>query len=246
MKSLCLILLFHGSLQLTCDKAGITAHIGGEFVLACNYDTNRFRFSKKYWCRGDSSRTCEILADSERIHKTGRSIIVDAGRRGLYVKVTNLQFDDTGAYWVGIDKVYADIMTSVSVVITEVPVSKPKLWALGSLITEATCRGQPVTVRCGCAKGTGIRYTWYQHTGLKDILLHQSSDFGLHCGTVDKDSAYYCIASNDISSEGSDMLSVQVLMPADIDCIYVVNMPGHTLVYHCGTRCCVGVLLRPC
>uniref|UniRef100_A0A3Q1JJF7 Immunoglobulin V-set domain-containing protein n=1 Tax=Anabas testudineus TaxID=64144 RepID=A0A3Q1JJF7_ANATE len=108
-----------GSLQLTCDKAGITAHIGGEFVLACNYDTNRFRFSKKYWCRGDSSRTCEILADSERIHKTGRSIIVDAGRRGLYVKVTNLQFDDTGAYWVGIDKVYADIMTSVSVVITE-------------------------------------------------------------------------------------------------------------------------------
>lgn len=89
-----------------------------------------------------------------------------------------------------------------------------------------TCWGQPVTVRCGCAKGTGIRYAWYQHTPHKDVLLHQTSNLGLHCGTVDKDSNYYCIASNDISSEGSEILSVQVLMPADISCIYVVNMPG--------------------
>lgn len=35
------------------------------------------------------------------------------------MKVKNLQFDDTGVYWVGIDKIYADIMTDVRVVVTE-------------------------------------------------------------------------------------------------------------------------------
>lgn len=50
---------------------------------------------------------------------THRSYVVDARRNGLYVKVKNLQFDDTGVYWVGIDKIYADIMTRVKVVVTE-------------------------------------------------------------------------------------------------------------------------------
>lgn len=45
--------------------------------------------------------------------------MIDLNRRGLFVKVTNLQFDDAGAYWVGIDKIYADIMTQVKVIITE-------------------------------------------------------------------------------------------------------------------------------
>lgn len=60
--------------------------------------------------------------DSERRAKTEnthRSQILDIGRRGLFVKVTGLQFDDAGVFWVGIDKVYADIMTQVKVVITE-------------------------------------------------------------------------------------------------------------------------------
>lgn len=110
------------SLQLHCDKTKITAHIGGEFLLICQYDTNGFLFSKKYWCRGDSRSTCEILVDSEGVaktEKTHKSHILDARRRGLFVKVTDLQFDDAGVYWVGIDKIYADIMTSVNVIITE-------------------------------------------------------------------------------------------------------------------------------
>ncbi|XP_044066551.1 uncharacterized protein LOC122882820 [Siniperca chuatsi] len=229
MKTLCLILLFHASLQLQCDKGQITAHIGGEFVFICKYDTNRFLYNKKYWCRGDSRSTCEILVDSEggaKTKNTHRSQIIDAGKRGLFVKVTNLQFDDTGVYWIGIDKIYADIMTSVNVVITEVPVLKPRLWPLSSLVERPTCWGQPVTVRCGCTKGTGVRYTWYQNTHIKDILLYHSSDLYLHCGTVDKDSDYYCIASNDISSQQSDILSVQVLLPADSSCIYVVIIQG--------------------
>lgn len=44
---------------------------------------------------------------------------MDAGRRGLFVKVRELRFDDAGVYWVGIDKIYADIMTWIKVVVTE-------------------------------------------------------------------------------------------------------------------------------
>ncbi|XP_045911452.1 uncharacterized protein LOC123974661 [Micropterus dolomieu] len=248
MKTLWLTLVFHASLQLQCDKGQITAHIGGEFIVYCKYDAARYLFSKKYWCRGDSRSTCEILVDSDggtKTMNTQRSLIIDQGRRGLFVKVSELQFDDAGVYWVGIDKIYADLMTSVHVAVTEgknitcffvpVPVSKPRLWPLSALVDRPTCWGQPVTVRCGCKEGTGVRYSWYQNTHHKDVLLHHSSDLWLHCGTVDKDSDYYCVASNVISSQGSDILSVQVLMPANSSCIYVVNMPGQP-VYDCADR----------
>lgn len=110
------------SLQLQCDQEQITAHIGGDFILICKYDTRQFLYSKKYWCQGDSRSTCQILVDSEgraKTKNTHRSEIIDARRRGLFVKVSGLQFDDTGVFWVGIDKAYADIMTRVKVVITE-------------------------------------------------------------------------------------------------------------------------------
>ncbi|XP_035501804.1 uncharacterized protein LOC118317322 [Scophthalmus maximus] len=233
MKIPCLILLFQASLQLQCDKGQIAAHIGGEFILSCKYDTNHFLFNKKYWCRGDSRGTCEILADSEHVKKTsGRFLVLDARRKGLFVKVTGLQLDDTGVYWVGIDKIYADIMTSVNVFITEVPVSKPRIWPLTSLADRSTCWGHPVTVRCGCAEGTDIRYAWYQRTHHKDLPVHPSSDLYLHCGSVEKGSDYYCVASNDISTEESEILSVQVLLPADRSCSYAVNMQGQN-IYDC-------------
>ncbi|XP_051805153.1 uncharacterized protein LOC110951913 [Acanthochromis polyacanthus] len=234
MRVLCLVLLFHASLQLQCDKGDIRAHIGGEFILICTYDTNQFLYSKKYWCRGDSRNTCEILVDSKSAAKTKnthRTQIIDARTRGLFVKVTNLQFDDSGVYWVGIDKIYADIMTSVSVVVTQVPVSKPRLWPLSSLADRSTCWGKSVTVRCGSEGGTGIQYAWY----LKDILLYQSSDLSLHCSLVEKDSEYYCVASNDINSEKSDLVSVQVLLSADSSCIYVVKIQGQP-IYDCADR----------
>lgn len=108
---------FSVSLQLQCDKTEITAHVGDEFILRCTYDTTRWLYSKKYWCRGESRSSCEVLVDSEQAGR--RSHIYDAGRRGLYVKVTDVQLVDSGVFWVGIDKIYADIMTSVRVVITE-------------------------------------------------------------------------------------------------------------------------------
>ncbi|XP_069567080.1 high affinity immunoglobulin alpha and immunoglobulin mu Fc receptor [Brachyistius frenatus] len=244
MKPLCLLLfLLHASLQLQCDKKKVKSHIGGEFILVCNYDTKRFLFSKKYWCRGDRT-TCEILVDSEgaaNTKYTRRSRVVDERRQGLLVEVTNLQLDDTGLYWVGIDKIYADIMFSVNVVVTKgrnktfvdylgkmFPVSKPTVWPLSSLGGRPTCWGKPVTMRCGGAKGTGVQYAWYQRTPQKDFLLKSSSDLWLNCVTVESGGRYYCNASNDMSSEESDILSVQVLMHADSSCIYVIDIQDPT------------------
>lgn len=109
------------SFQLQCRPQTITAHLGRDFVITCTYDTNQFLYSKKYWCRGESRSTCEILVDSDDIvrSKTGRVFVEDLRRRGLFVKVTGLQFEDAGVFWVGIDKIHADVMTPIKVIITE-------------------------------------------------------------------------------------------------------------------------------
>ena len=112
--------VFSASLQLQCDKREITVHVGGEFILFCKYDTRQFLYNRKYWCRGGSRDTCVILVDSEHLHRTGGSCqVLDAGRRGLFVKAKGLRFNDAGAYWVGIDKIYSDVMIFVNVVVTE-------------------------------------------------------------------------------------------------------------------------------
>ncbi|XP_061590708.1 uncharacterized protein LOC133456267 [Cololabis saira] len=237
MKTLCVFWLFHASLQLQCDKKEINAHVGGEFKIACNYERRLF-FSKKYWCRGPSRNTCEVLVDTDKVARTKythRSQIKEVGRAGLFVRITNLQTDDSGVYWIGIDKPNADIMTSVTVVITEAPVSKPSLRPLSPLVDRPTCWGEPVTVRCASAKGTAIDYTWYQHTHREDLLLHHSPDLNLHCGAVAEDSEYFCCARNSVSNEKSDLLSVEVLMPADLGCIYVVKIQGQP-IYDCADR----------
>uniref|UniRef100_A0A3Q2DZQ4 Immunoglobulin V-set domain-containing protein n=1 Tax=Cyprinodon variegatus TaxID=28743 RepID=A0A3Q2DZQ4_CYPVA len=151
------------SLQLKCDKREIRAYTGDEFVIVCKYDHARFLFSKKYWCRGESRNTCEILRDTDDVAKTqstNRVSIIDRHRAGLSVKVTNLQTEDSDFYWIGIDKIYADIMVSVKVIVTEV--SKPSVWPLTPLLDGPTCRGKPVTIRCGAPKGSGVFYAWYQ------------------------------------------------------------------------------------
>uniref|UniRef100_A0A3Q2ZRH2 Immunoglobulin V-set domain-containing protein n=1 Tax=Kryptolebias marmoratus TaxID=37003 RepID=A0A3Q2ZRH2_KRYMA len=104
---------------LQCDKKKITAHIGEEFVLVCKYDSSRYLVSKKYWCRGSSRNSCQILMDTDGIAKSAKSQIFDNNRNGLFVKVTNLQIEDSDVYWIGIDKIYSDIMVSVNLVVTK-------------------------------------------------------------------------------------------------------------------------------
>ncbi|KAM9751161.1 uncharacterized protein ACNS7B_008070 isoform 1-T1 [Menidia menidia] len=163
-----------------------------------------------------------------------KSHVHDARRQGLFVEVTDLRLDDSGVYWIGIDKIYADIMVSITVVITEVPPSKPRLWPLTSLADRQTCWGGAVTVRCDSEEGTGIHYAWHQPAPHQELQLH-SSDLRLDCGTV-RDGSYFCSASNDAGSSQSDAFSLQVLMPTDTsDCIYVVDIPGQP-VYDCADR----------
>lgn len=107
-----------------------------------------------------------------------------------------------------------------------VPVSKPTLWPVSSLLDKLTCWGEPVTVHCGCTKGTAVQYSWYQNGHHGPVLLNHSAELYFSCGTVDKDSNYYCTATNGISTQDSDILSVQVLMPADSSCIYIIDMQG--------------------
>lgn len=107
-----------------------------------------------------------------------------------------------------------------------VPVSKPRVWPLNSLADRPTCSGQPVTVRCESTEGTAVLYSWYR----EGDLLHRSSDLQLHCGIVIQNSHFYCLAMNKVNSQQSDIISVQVLMPADSSCIYVITIQGENLL----------------
>lgn len=118
-----------------------------------------------------------------------------------------------------------------------VPVSKPRLWPLSSLADRPTCWGEPVTVRCGCATGTAVHYAWYKKAEKKyeDVQLNNLSDLYLHCGTLDKNIKYYCTATNDISHQESDILSVQLLIPGHSSCAYVITMYDQP-IYDCADR----------
>ncbi|XP_014910545.1 uncharacterized protein LOC106961370 isoform X2 [Poecilia latipinna] len=237
MKTLCLLLLVHTTLQLHCNKRDIRAYIGGEFTIICTYQS-KFLFSKKYWCRGRFQYNCDILLDTDGVAKPknkNRLSISDVQRYNIFVKVTNLQIEDSDVYWIGIEKMNADIMTSIKVTVTLVPVSKPRLWPLTPLTDSPTCWGKPVTIRCGDAKGTNVFYAWYQNIHHKSFLLLNSSDLSLHCSILTEDSDYYCSASNSISNAQSDALSVKTLLPDDSSCIYVANIPGQP-VYDCADR----------
>ncbi|KAI1892692.1 hypothetical protein AGOR_G00136170 [Albula goreensis] len=160
----------------------------------------------------------------------------DALRRGLFVIMTDLQLADTAQYWVGIDKVYADIMTSISVTVSEETVSEPHVWFLSP--SSKTCWGSPVTVRCLSKRGTSVRYTWYKAEesgrGRKTLLQH-SSDLQLHCGIVGDGDHYYCNASNSMSSKRSRPISTQILLPAENNCIYILALEGQQQ-YDCWDR----------
>lgn len=71
-------------------------------------------------------------------------------------------------------------------------------------------------------EGTAVLYSWYQ----EGDLLYRSTDLQLHCGIMLQNSLFYCVAMNNISRQESDIISVQVMMPADSSCIYVIRIQG--------------------
>uniref|UniRef100_A0A672SWT5 Immunoglobulin domain-containing protein n=1 Tax=Sinocyclocheilus grahami TaxID=75366 RepID=A0A672SWT5_SINGR len=105
-----------------CDKTKIQATIGSTLTITCTYKTTQYRFNKKYWCAGDSRSSCEVLMDTDGFTHAAyrtRAQIIDRVSRGLIVYIRDLKLDDSGIYWVAIDKIYADIMTRIQVTVTK-------------------------------------------------------------------------------------------------------------------------------
>ncbi|XP_051518230.1 complement receptor type 2-like [Myxocyprinus asiaticus] len=224
MKVLYILLLAQLSFQLQCDKTMIQATIGSSFTIVCTYKSNQFRFSKKYWCSGHSRDTCEVLMHTDGFTHAGyrqRAKIIDRFSKGLIVFIKDLQLDDTGIYWVGIDKIYADIMLRIQVTVTKEAVMKPKVWPLSS--PEMTCWGQPVVFRCKSERGTDVQYTWYRVGHPNNIVLDHATDIHFHCSKITEDSQFFCSASNNISSQNSESVSLQLLQPAEKGCVYLIT-----------------------
>ncbi|KAL6483449.1 hypothetical protein MHYP_G00083210 [Metynnis hypsauchen] len=121
MRVLYLVLLCHVSAQLQCDKSIISATVGGRLNVACTYNTNQFRFSKKYWCLGESRSSCDIVMDTDGFTKAelkSRAQITETYRT-FHILMTGLQVGDSGVYWAAIDKTYADIMFKIQVKVKE-------------------------------------------------------------------------------------------------------------------------------
>uniref|UniRef100_A0A8C1TNI3 Immunoglobulin domain-containing protein n=1 Tax=Cyprinus carpio TaxID=7962 RepID=A0A8C1TNI3_CYPCA len=108
--------------QFQCDKTKIQATIGSTLTITCTYKTTQYRFNKKYWCAGDSRSSCEVLMDTDGFthaeYRT-RAQIIDRVSRGLIVYIRDLKLDDSGIYWIAIDKIYSDIMTRIQVTVTK-------------------------------------------------------------------------------------------------------------------------------
>ncbi|KAK3518956.1 hypothetical protein QTP70_016218, partial [Hemibagrus guttatus] len=106
---------------LQCDKTSIHTTIGRDINVLCSYNAKQFLLSKKYWCLGESRSTCEVLMDTDgfttpRLKKKAK---IYQSLRTIHILMTELQLEDTGIYWAGIDKIYADIMFRIKVVVTE-------------------------------------------------------------------------------------------------------------------------------
>ncbi|XP_015197915.2 uncharacterized protein [Lepisosteus oculatus] len=232
MRVLCLMLLFQSSVQLHCDRAEEKSTVAGTLTVVCHYKTNGYLYNKKYWCHGESRNWCEILADSDNFVKweyRGRIFLQD--RQGvLLIRMTQLRLDDTGVYWVGIDRPYTDIMWKITIKVTEVPVSRPNLVFLGP--AEVSCSGQPLIVRCNSVQGTGVKYTWYKSVQPADVPVQFSTDLTLCCTTLAESQLYYCTASNSVNQEHSDLVRAELLKPAEEQCAYHVTI-GSDHSYEC-------------
>ncbi|XP_033009866.1 CMRF35-like molecule 8 [Lacerta agilis] len=104
------------SLYVDCFTAFIQiATEGTSTTITCVYDME-YRFDNKYWCRGSSRTSCDILGETKKFVKwnyKSRLTLLDNRKGVFWVTLHQLTEDDSGTYWCGIDRPFADIMTSV-------------------------------------------------------------------------------------------------------------------------------------
>ncbi|XP_053499544.1 uncharacterized protein LOC128619396 [Ictalurus furcatus] len=221
MRVLYLLLIFQVHAQMQCDKTTIHTTIGREMNVVCSYNDNRFLFSKKYWCLGESRSTCEVLMDTDGftiawLRKKAR--IYETRFRTFHIHMTGLKLEDTGIYWAAIDKIYADIMFRIKVVVTEEAVSRPQVRLDVSPV--GTCQGQSVLLHCRTERGTNVKYSWSREAQTQDVLLQSSADLQIHCAFLIEDAQYICSAQNAVSREQSKPISLHLLQAGQENCIY--------------------------
>ncbi|XP_034626520.1 polymeric immunoglobulin receptor-like [Trachemys scripta elegans] len=202
-----------------------TAMEGTSTTITCSYDRGRYTFSRKYWCHGRSRSSCDILGDTENFVKSeykGRLLLLDNKRGDFLVTMHQLVEEDSGMYWCGIQKPYADIMTAVKLTVTEEPLSTP-LITLTSHPSES-CLGRSVTVRCHSATGSNVYYTWYRKSFPTNIISVHSSDLVLRCGDLLESQSYYCLAATRRANKSTQVLRAEVLIPAKENCTYQLQL----------------------
>uniref|UniRef100_A0A452J225 Ig-like domain-containing protein n=1 Tax=Gopherus agassizii TaxID=38772 RepID=A0A452J225_9SAUR len=99
-----------------------TAMEGMSTTITCSYDRRKYMFNRKYWCRGGSRSSCDVLGDTENFVKSeykGRVLLLDNRRGYFLVTMHQLVEEDSGMYWCGIQRPYADMMTAVKLTVTE-------------------------------------------------------------------------------------------------------------------------------
>ncbi|XP_063003624.1 CMRF35-like molecule 5 [Elgaria multicarinata webbii] len=97
-----------------------TAMEGTSITVNCKYNIKRYMFSKKYWCRGSSRLHCDILGDTDK-RENSRVTVTDNRKGALLVTMKQLTASDSGTYWCGIDRPFADIMAAVELKVNKAP-----------------------------------------------------------------------------------------------------------------------------
>ncbi|XP_054836409.1 uncharacterized protein LOC129330405 [Eublepharis macularius] len=109
----------HCTSFLQADEEKITTE-GRSATITCLYE-RKYMYYTKYCCWGSSRTSCDILGDTEnvKLNYKGRLLLSD-NRRGVFkVTMRQLAGDDSGTYWCGIDKPYADIMIKVKLMVNK-------------------------------------------------------------------------------------------------------------------------------
>ncbi|XP_044869150.1 triggering receptor expressed on myeloid cells 2-like [Mauremys mutica] len=198
---------------------------GTSITITCSYDRRTNMFNRKYWCRGGSRSSCDVLGDTENFVKSEykeRLSLLDNRRGYFLVTMHQLVEEDSGMYWCGIQRPYADIMTAVKLTVTEEPLSTP-LITLTNHPSES-CLGRSVTVRCHSATGSNVYYTWYRKSFPTNIVLVHSSDLVLRCGDLLESQSYFCQAATRRANKSTQVLRAEVLTPAKENCTYQLQL----------------------
>nr|XP_033792501.1 deleted in malignant brain tumors 1 protein-like [Geotrypetes seraphini] len=152
------ILCTGGSWGLSGPKE-VRGHPGGSLSLQCQYK-ERYKTSKKYWCKRETWSSCEILIQTKSnsiMTKDRLSIRDNSTALTFTVTMESLTKADSGTYWCGIDKYFSDIGYPVIVTVLTGSISQVRL--LGG---SHSCNGT-VEVYYNNTWGTICDHEWDIH-----------------------------------------------------------------------------------